>query len=101
MANKSCRLPDGSYRLQKKGYEEVQVPALKPSTTDPGEVLYAIGSLPKYAQPAFEGYKTLNRIQTRMVKATLEGDENILLCAPTVGSSRAYANQFTNASSVS
>ena len=38
MANKSCRLPDGSYRLQKKGYEEVHVPALKPSTLDPGEV---------------------------------------------------------------
>jgi len=38
MANKSCRLPDGSYRLQKKGYEEVHVPALKPSALDPGEV---------------------------------------------------------------
>lgn len=38
MANKSCRLPDGSFRLQKKGYEEVHVPALKPSALDPGEV---------------------------------------------------------------
>ncbi|CAF4909304.1 unnamed protein product, partial [Rotaria sp. Silwood1] len=83
MANKSCRLPDGSYRLQKKGYEEVHVPALKPSALDPGEVLYPISNLPKYAQPAFDGYKVLNRIQTRMVKAALESDENILLCAPT------------------
>ena len=83
MANKSCRLPDGSFRSQKKGYEEVHVPALKPAPQDPGEVLYPISRLPKYAQPAFENIKTLNRIQTRMVKATLEGDENILLCAPT------------------
>ncbi|CAF4277668.1 unnamed protein product, partial [Rotaria magnacalcarata] len=75
MANKSCRLPDGSYRLQKKGYEEVHVPALKPSALDPGEVLYPIANLPKYAQPAFESYKVLNRIQSRMVKAALESDE--------------------------
>lgn len=41
MANKSCRLPDGSFRLQKKGYEEVHVPALKPSALDPGEVNFS------------------------------------------------------------
>ncbi|CAF4053652.1 unnamed protein product, partial [Rotaria sp. Silwood2] len=46
-------------------------------------VLYPISNLPKYAQPAFDGYKVLNRIQTRMVKAALESDENLLLCAPT------------------
>ncbi|CAF1258343.1 unnamed protein product, partial [Didymodactylos carnosus] len=83
MANKSCKLPEGSYRFQKKGYEEVHVPSLKPAPLDPGEVLYPVADLPKYAQPAFENYKELNRIQTRMVKITLETDENILLCAPT------------------
>jgi len=83
MANKNCRLPEGSYRLQKKGYEEVHVPPLKQATNEPGEVLYSIKNLPKYAQPAFEGVKQLNRMQSRMVKATLETDENILLCAPT------------------
>jgi hypothetical protein len=41
MANKSCRLPDGSFRLQKKGYEEVHVPALKQPTLDPGEVSFS------------------------------------------------------------
>ncbi|KAK0183321.1 hypothetical protein PV327_001372 [Microctonus hyperodae] len=30
MANKRCQLPDGSFRKQRKGYEEVHVPALKP-----------------------------------------------------------------------
>ena len=29
MSNKKCQLPDGSFRKQKKGYEEVFVPALK------------------------------------------------------------------------
>jgi pre-mRNA-splicing helicase BRR2 len=32
MANKRCQLPEGSFRRQEKGYEEVHVPALKPKT---------------------------------------------------------------------
>ena len=43
-----------------------------------------IDRLPKYAQPAFEGFKSLNRIQSRLCKAAIESDENLLLCAPTV-----------------
>ena len=46
--------------------------------------LVPIDRLPKYAQPAFEGFKRLNRIQSRLYKAALESDENLLLCAPTV-----------------
>lgn len=38
MANKGCTLPNGSYRKQKKGYEEVLVPALKPKPFEEGEV---------------------------------------------------------------
>lgn len=38
MANKRCELPDGSFRKQRKGYEEIHVPALKPSPFDPNEV---------------------------------------------------------------
>jgi pre-mRNA-splicing helicase BRR2 len=45
--------------------------------------LVPIDRLPKYAQPAFEGFKTLNRIQSRLYKTALETDENLLLCAPT------------------
>ncbi|XP_070541263.1 U5 small nuclear ribonucleoprotein 200 kDa helicase-like [Ptychodera flava] len=83
MANKRCQLPDGSYRKQRKGYEEVHVPALKPKPFDANESLISIERLPKYAQPAFEGFKSLNRIQSRLCKAALESDENLLLCAPT------------------
>ncbi|KAJ9583779.1 hypothetical protein L9F63_021869 [Diploptera punctata] len=83
MANKRCQLPDGSFRKQRKGYEEVHVPALKPKPFAPDESLYAIEKLPKYVQPAFEDFKTLNRIQSRLYKAALDSDENLLLCAPT------------------
>uniref|UniRef100_A0A8D0D4F2 U5 small nuclear ribonucleoprotein 200 kDa helicase n=1 Tax=Sander lucioperca TaxID=283035 RepID=A0A8D0D4F2_SANLU len=31
----------------------------------------------------FEGFKTLNRIQSKLYKTTLETDENLLVCAPT------------------
>jgi len=83
MANKRCQLPDGSFRKQRKGYEEVHVPALKPKPFNDDEELVPIEKLPKYCQPAFEGLTTLNRIQSRLQKAALESDENLLLCAPT------------------
>ena len=83
MANKRCQLPDGSFRKQRKGYEEVHVPALKPKPFASEESLVPIEKLPKYVQPAFEGFKTLNRIQSRLYKTALESDENVLLCAPT------------------
>ncbi|KAK9891555.1 hypothetical protein WA026_015516 [Henosepilachna vigintioctopunctata] len=83
MANKRCQLPEGSFRKQRKGYEEVHVPALKPKPFGDNEKLVAIEELPKYIQPVFEGFKSLNRIQSRLCKKTLESDENLLLCAPT------------------
>lgn len=83
MANKRCQLPDGSFRKQRRGYEEIHVPALKPKPFDDKESLMPIEKLPKYVQPAFDGYKSLNRIQSRLCKSALETDENLLLCAPT------------------
>ncbi|CAK9298582.1 unnamed protein product [Gordionus sp. m RMFG-2023] len=83
MANKKCHLPDGSYRKQKKSYEEVHVPALKPKPFGEKEVLVQVDKLPKYVQPAFKGFKSLNRIQSKVAETVLETDLNILLCAPT------------------
>uniref|UniRef100_A0A1B0D7Y8 U5 small nuclear ribonucleoprotein 200 kDa helicase n=1 Tax=Phlebotomus papatasi TaxID=29031 RepID=A0A1B0D7Y8_PHLPP len=83
MANKRCTLPDGSFRKQRKGYEEVHVPALKPEPFGKDEELVPIDKLPKYVQPVFDGFKTLNRIQSRLWKFALESDDNMLLCAPT------------------
>ena len=83
MANKKCQLPDGSYRKQRKGYEEVHVPALKPKPFDDKEKLVTIDSLPTFAQAAFDGFKSLNRVQSKLCKTCLDSDENVLLCAPT------------------
>ncbi|MFH4977102.1 hypothetical protein AB6A40_003811 [Gnathostoma spinigerum] len=83
MSNKLCHLPDGSYRKPKKSYEEVYVPALKPKPFEENEKLIPVSELPKFAQPAFEGFKTLNRIQSRLCESALKTDEHLLLCAPT------------------
>lgn len=42
MSNKKCTLPEGSYRKQKKSYEVVYVPALKPEPFGKNEVLMII-----------------------------------------------------------
>ncbi|XP_076060028.1 U5 small nuclear ribonucleoprotein l(3)72Ab [Oratosquilla oratoria] len=82
-SNKKCHLPEGSTRQMKKGYDEIHVPALKPKPFAPDETLVPIINLPTYAQPAFDGFKNLNRIQSRLYKAAMDTDENLLLCAPT------------------
>ncbi len=49
------------------------------------QTLKPITSLPSWAQDAFTGYRSLNRIQSRLCDTALTTDENLLLCAPTVG----------------
>uniref|UniRef100_A0A8C4RBC9 Activating signal cointegrator 1 complex subunit 3 n=1 Tax=Eptatretus burgeri TaxID=7764 RepID=A0A8C4RBC9_EPTBU len=83
MANKRCQLPDGSFRKQRRGYEEVHVPALKARPFASDESLMPVEHVMRYAQVAFESYKTLNRIQSKLYRAAMETDQNLLLCAPT------------------
>eukprot|EP00879_Flechtneria_rotunda_P006108 GHRR01006421.1.p1 GENE.GHRR01006421.1~~GHRR01006421.1.p1 ORF type:complete len:1855 (+),score=687.13 GHRR01006421.1:742-6306(+) len=83
MSSKACTLPQGSYRTTKKNYEEVHVPALKPKPYAEGEKLVPINDLPDWAQPAFAGMQSLNRIQSRVADTALYSSENMLVCAPT------------------
>ena len=83
MANKRCQLPEGSFRKQEKGYEEVHVPALKPKPLADDEETITIEKLPAYARGAFDGFKSLNRIQSKLYQTCMHKDENVLLCAPT------------------
>ena len=83
MSNKKCTLLPGSFRTQRKGYEEVHIPALKPKPFNDDESLIEIASLPEWAHDAFKGMKTLNRIQSRVHKCALYSAENMLICAPT------------------
>ncbi|KAK1375924.1 Helicase ATP-binding domain-containing protein [Heracleum sosnowskyi] len=66
-----------------KGYEEVTVPPTQTAPMKPGEKLIEIKELDDFAQAAFQGYKSLNRIQSRIFQTTYSTNENILVCAPT------------------
>ena len=79
--NSSAMLMSTSDYLQ--GFEEVHVPALKPKEFAAGEKLMPVSDLPSWAQPAFKGMQTLNRIQSRVADMALFGVDNMLLCAPT------------------
>lgn len=82
MSNARCELPEKSWRATKKGYEEVHVPAVRP-VIPPGERLIEVSELPEWMGPTFNGVRTLNRIQSKMVDTALYNTENVLLCAPT------------------
>jgi pre-mRNA-splicing helicase BRR2 len=62
---------------------QVHVPAPKKRGLTAGESLVKISQLPEWAQPAFEGMKTLNAVQSRVYETALNTAHNILLCAPT------------------
>jgi pre-mRNA-splicing helicase BRR2 len=78
-----CHFLHACCRTTKKGYEEVHVPALKPKPYEDGEKLVAITDLPDWAQPAFGGMQSLNRVQSRVCDTALYSSENMLVCAPT------------------
>jgi pre-mRNA-splicing helicase BRR2 len=83
MSNKKVKLPEGSFKRAKKGYEEVHVPAPKPIPVKQGE-LVKISDLPEWAQAAFK-VPTLNRIQSRLYPVAFNSpdEEPMLVCAPT------------------
>ncbi|XP_057950653.1 DExH-box ATP-dependent RNA helicase DExH14 isoform X2 [Malania oleifera] len=76
-------LPRGTLRKYHKGYEEVIIPPTPTAQMKPGERLIEIKELDDFAQAAFHGYKSLNRIQSQIFQATYHTNENILVCAPT------------------
>ena len=82
MSNKKCKLPEGSFKRSKKGYEEIHVPPPKVKEIKAGE-LVAIVDLPEWARPAFKGAQSLNRVQSRLYPVAFGEEDPILLCAPT------------------
>jgi pre-mRNA-splicing helicase BRR2 len=85
MSNKKCHLPKGSTKLQKQGYDEIYVPAVKqPSKSETERKLIPISDLPTWAQKAFpESMPKLNLIQSRLYPSAFKSPENLLVCAPT------------------
>lgn len=97
MSNKKCKLPEGSFKRSKKGYEEVHVPAPKPAPLKEGE-LVPVTSMPEWARAAFKGNPNLNRVQSRLYPVAFGTDEPLLLCAPTGAGkvSPMYSNRYEN-----
>lgn len=58
------------------------MPALS-SKPPGGEQFVQIKDLESWAQSAFQGFKSLNRIQSRIFPAAFHLNENLLVCAPT------------------
>ena len=59
-------LPAGTKRNNFQGYEVVDVPAMDPNKGLPPPELVHVSVLEDWARTAFKGYKTLNRIQSRI-----------------------------------
>ncbi|KAF8555606.1 Sec63-domain-containing protein [Imleria badia] len=81
MSNKKCKLPDGSFKRSRKGFEEIHVPAPKKHVGSDDE-LVPVTKLPAWARAAFTVPK-LNRVQSKLYPVAFGTDEPLLLCAPT------------------
>ncbi|KAN0134228.1 Sec63 Brl domain containing protein [Lactarius tabidus] len=91
MSNKTTKLPQGSFKRAKKGYEEIHVPAPKSKPVVAGEFV-PISDLPEWARQGFPGLKTLNRVQSKLYPIAFGTDEPILLCAPTGAGKASFTN---------
>lgn len=89
MSNKGCKVPKGTEFLKHKGYQEViirpkaQVGSALADSEDPSKRRVPVTELPQWAQPAFRGLESLNRVQSQVYPCALLTKENMLLCAPT------------------
>jgi pre-mRNA-splicing helicase BRR2 len=83
MSNKKVKLPPGSIKKSKKGYDEIHIPPPEMKPMDKNEKLISIQSMPHYCKSAFPNTKSLNRVQSGVYPIAFESDENMLLCAPT------------------
>ncbi len=83
MSNKKCHLPRGSTKVQKPGYDEITVPAMR-HAAKPDEKLIPISSMPQWTHKAFpKDMTTLNTIQSQLYEAAFKSPQNLLVCAPT------------------
>ncbi|KAK3903913.1 putative helicase [Staphylotrichum tortipilum] len=76
-------LPAGHQRFEMEKYEEYMVPASKPGTLWPGQTLVKISDMDGLCRNTFQGYKTLNRMQSLVYPVAYRTSENMLICAPT------------------
>ena len=76
-------LPDGSTRREFEKYEEYVVPAAKVGTLGVEKDLVDIQDLDGLCKRTFQGYRSLNRMQSLVYPIAYKTSENMLICAPT------------------
>ena len=84
MSRKKVKLPEGSFKRQAKGYEEIHVPEPKRREIQKGE-LVPVSRMPDWTQPVWASVHTtqLNPIQSKVFPVAFESNEPMLICAPT------------------
>ena len=84
MSRKKVKLPEGSFKRQMKGYEEIHVPEPKRREAGADEWM-SVRKMPDWTQPVWASVKaeSLNPIQTRVFPIAFETNEPMLICAPT------------------
>lgn len=82
MAETKFVMPEGAKRVDTPEFESVWLPPKRPPYR-PDDSLVPVASLEPWAQPAFKGFTTLNRIQSTVFQTAFHSNENMLICAPT------------------
>jgi len=82
-AGRKYALPVGSSRMDHEKYEEYSIPAAKIGTLAAGQKLVQVGDMDGLCRRTFEGYKSLNRMQSLLYHVAYKTSENMLVCAPT------------------
>ncbi|RPB18975.1 activating signal cointegrator 1 complex subunit 3, partial [Terfezia boudieri ATCC MYA-4762] len=84
-AGKKYSLPVGSRQEEneKYKYQEIIIPAAEAGKRRFNEKPVFISEMDKLCQNTFEGYKSLNRMQSLLYEVAYKTNENMLICAPT------------------
>jgi pre-mRNA-splicing helicase BRR2 len=81
MSNKKCRLPEGSFKRSKKGYEEIHIPAPEKAIEQPNEKM-PLQEMPEWTRQALGEATHLNRMQTKVYPVAFwSGRPNASLCS--------------------
>ncbi|RIA90966.1 Sec63 Brl domain-containing protein [Glomus cerebriforme] len=76
-------LPVGSKRLDFDIYDEITIPITKRAPQMESEKLINLSEMDTLCRGSFEGYRSLNRVQSLVYPVAYEKNVNLLICAPT------------------
>lgn len=84
MSRKKVKLPEGSFKRQMKGYEEIHVPEPQKREVQAGD-LVSVSQMPAWTLPVWNstGTTRLNVIQSKVFPIAFGTNEPMLICAPT------------------